>query len=72
MSMDPSLLFFGIVVGSIGLGLFVYGKKQARPPQLAVGLALMVFPYFTTGTRPLVVIAGMLLLALWWMLRIGW
>jgi hypothetical protein len=72
MSLDPTVLFFGIVIGSIGLALFVYGKKQARAPQLAVGLALMVFPCFTSEARPLVVIASLLLLALWWMLRLGW
>ena len=72
MSLDPTVLFFSIVIGSIGLALFVYGKKQARAPQLSIGLALMLFPYFTSGARPLIVIASALLLALWWMLRLGW
>jgi hypothetical protein len=72
MSLDPIVLFFSIVIGSIGLALFVYGKKQARGPQLSVGLALMLFPYFTSGVRPLILMASVLLLLLWWMLRLGW
>ena len=61
-----------MVISSIGFGLFVYGKRQARLPQLAVGLALMVFPYFTHAPRVLVAVAGMLMLALVWAVRTGW
>jgi hypothetical protein len=68
---DPTVLFLGIVISSIGLALFVYGKKQARFPQLAVGLALMVFPYFVDTWRPLVGVATALLIALWWAVRTG-
>jgi hypothetical protein len=72
MSFDPTVLFLGMVISSVGLGLFVYGKKQARLPQLVVGLALMVFPYFAGAPRVLVSTAALLLLALWWALRLGW
>jgi len=72
MSLDPMVLFFSIVIGSLGLALFVYGKRQARAPQLSIGLALLLFPYFTSGARPLIVIGSVLVLALWWMLRRGW
>ena len=61
-----------MTISSIGLGLFVNGRKQARLPQLAVGLTLMAFPVFTSAPRALVSIAGILLLALWWALRLGW
>lgn len=69
---DPSVLFLNIVIGSIGMALFVYGKKQSRFPQLGVGLALMVFPYFIWTWRPLVGITAALLAALWWAVRAGW
>jgi len=68
---DPSVLFLNVVISSVGLALFLYGKKQARIPQLAVGLALMVFPYFTDTWRPLVGITTALLVALWWAIRAG-
>ena len=69
---DPTVLFLAMVISSVGLGLFVYGKRQARLPQLAVGLALMVFPYFTHAPRVLVTVAGLLVLALVWAVRMGW
>ena len=72
MSLDPAVLFLGMIISSVGLGLFVYGKKQERVPQLAIGLALMVMPYFTSAIRPLAVVALLLLTMLWWALRAGW
>ena len=69
---DPAALFCAMSISSIGLGLFMYGKKQARLPQLSVGLALMVSPYFATTPRGLLSVAAMLLLTLWWAVRLGW
>jgi hypothetical protein len=45
----PSTLFAWTVSGAIGLGLFLYGKKQRRVPHLAAGVLLMVFPYFVSS-----------------------
>lgn len=42
----PSYLFVSIFTSSIGFVMLVYGKKQHRPPQLAGGLMLLVFPFF--------------------------
>ena len=27
---DPTVLFLGVIISSVGLALFIYGKKQAR------------------------------------------
>jgi hypothetical protein len=43
-------LLWTVVFGSIGLGFFVYGKKQGAIIPLVCGLALMVFPYFVPNT----------------------
>lgn len=43
-------LFASLLVSTVGCGLFIYGKKQRRAPQLAAGLALMGGPYFLPGT----------------------
>ena len=43
---SPGVLFGGLVFGVIGMGVFMYGKKQARMSPLAIGVALMVYPYF--------------------------
>jgi hypothetical protein len=64
---DPTSLFTSLVIGSIGLGFFQYGRKQRRAPHLAVGILLMVYPYFVPGLALTIVIAvaliGLLALA---------
>lgn len=72
MSLNPTWLFLSLIPSGIGFVLFVYGKKQERWPQLAAGLAFMVYPYFTASV-PLLVGAGLLLgMVLWMALRAGW
>ncbi|MBI1337978.1 MAG: hypothetical protein GC164_13605 [Phycisphaera sp.] len=58
--MDMSLLLWGLVFGSVGMGLFMYGKKQGAPAPLVCGLALMAIPYFITNTILLVATGGAL------------
>jgi len=43
---DPSLLFSGFLIGTIGVGLFMYGKKAGSPRCLGIGAVLCVFPSF--------------------------
>ena len=67
--MDRSSLLWGLLFGSIGLGFFLYGKKQQAFVPLFSGLALMVFPYFVSNTILLVTI-GAALTALPYFVRI--
>jgi hypothetical protein len=46
---DPLNLFVSLVLGSIGVGYFIYGKKQGKMVALLAGLVLMVFPYFVSN-----------------------
>ena len=41
-----SSLLLGLLFGSIGLGFFIYGRKQRAVVPLLCGLGLMVVPYF--------------------------
>jgi hypothetical protein len=49
--MDLSLgtVVASLVTGSLGFGLFLYGKNEARHPQLVAGLVLMSYPYMVSG-----------------------
>lgn len=47
--MDTTLLFTGLIFGSIGMGYMVYGRKQANFMALLAGVGLCVFPYFTNS-----------------------
>ncbi|MDA8442908.1 MAG: hypothetical protein M0Z55_11110 [Peptococcaceae bacterium] len=42
-------LFFNLVISSVGLAYFVYGKKTTRLIFLIVGLVLMFYSYFIPG-----------------------
>ena len=48
--MNESWLLWGLLFGSIGLGFFMYGRKQKAAVPLICGLALMFFPYFIANT----------------------
>ena len=54
--MDESLLMWGMLFGSIGIGYFIYGKREKVIVPMVCGLVLMVFPYFVEGTITLVAI----------------
>jgi hypothetical protein len=56
-----AVLLWGLLFGSIGLGYFIYGRKQRAVVPLVCGLGLMVFPYFVPNTMLLVGVGAMLI-----------
>lgn len=72
MSFDASSLLAGLLVSSIGFVLFRYGKKMSRPPQLLVGLLLLVFPYFVSSVVLMFIIAAVLCGLLWVAVKQGY
>ncbi|KKW79565.1 amino acid transport protein [Acinetobacter sp. AG1] len=54
--MNATQLFLGVIFGSIGLGYFMYGKKQKMTVPLVCGLVLMIYPHFIESTTLLSVI----------------
>jgi hypothetical protein len=66
--LSTASLLWGLLFGSIGLGFFIYGRKQKAVVPLVVGLALMIFPYFVSSTI-LVVVIGSVLIAVPYFLR---
>ncbi len=70
--MDPNGLLASMLISSIGLVTFLYGKKQGRVPQLAIGLVLLVYSYFVSSVAWMFAIAVALLALLWFLVRLGW
>ena len=60
----PSL-YLSVLVSGVGLGFFLYGKKQSRFIQLLGGLAMMAYPYFVTSLAWMGGIFVALLAAMW-------
>jgi hypothetical protein len=67
--MNTSVLLWGLLFSSIGLGFFLYGKKQRAAVPLVCGIVLMVYPYFIANVTALVVI-GVVLAAVPYFLRL--
>jgi hypothetical protein len=70
--MDSANLVVGMLVGTVGLALLIYGKKQVRVPHMLIGLLMMVFPYFMPNALLTGVIAAVLTIALVGATRMGW
>lgn len=68
IALTTSSLLWGVLFGSIGVGFFVYGKKQRAVVPLVCGLALMVFPYFISNSFLLVAV-GIALMAIPYFVR---
>ena len=67
--MDTSSLLWGLLFGSIGLGFFVYGRRQKAAVPLVCGFLLMVVPYFITNIAVLVAV-GIALVAAPYFIRL--
>ena len=61
-------LIFSVLFGSIGVGYFIYGKKQQKVNPLIAGMGLCVFPYFMSNPYKMAIV-GLILMAVPWLLR---
>jgi hypothetical protein len=66
---STSSLVIGVLLGALGLGYFVYGRKQRAVVPLVCGLVLMVIPYFVSNAVLLVAV-GAVLAAMPYLLRL--
>ena len=56
-------LVWAVLFGAVGLGYFVYGRRQRQAMPFVAGLGLMAFPYFVEGALATALI-GLLLVAM--------
>ena len=56
-------LIVGVIAGAIGVGYFIYGKRQARLTPLLAGILLCTYPYFTDSLLWLSIIGLALVVA---------
>ena len=66
---NSATLIWGVIFGSIGLGFFVYGKKQKSVVPLFSGTGLMVVPYFISNMY-ILVLSGIVLVMLPYLVKI--
>jgi ABC-type Na+ efflux pump permease subunit len=66
---STAVLIWGVIFSSIGVGFFIYGKKQKAIMPLCVGVALCVFPYFIANVY-LLVFVGLVLVVIPYFVRV--
>ena len=72
MDLSPGYLFASLFVSAIGGGLFLYGKKQERIPQLAAGVVMSIYPFFVPGVTLMIVVGVAIIVVLTMMVRAGY
>ena len=72
MDLQPGWIVASLIISSVGFILLNYGRKFARVPQIVVGLAMLIYPYFVPGVLANVLVAAGLLALLWVAVRFGW
>ena len=69
MDLDIAWLSVSLALGCVGLGLFVYGKRQSKFLHLIAGIALMVYPYFVSNLIVMIGVGAGILGLLWFTSR---
>ncbi len=60
---SPGIMLWSVLFGGIGIGYFIYGKKQKAVVPLCAGIALCIFPYFI-GNLTVLLLTGTVLVAI--------
>lgn len=61
---NPTVLFSQLLIGLVGLALFLYGRKSDDLKCVGCGLAVGIFPYFVHSILMLWGLTGLCLLGL--------
>ncbi len=65
-------IIVSFLISGLGFVFFSYGRKMQRPPQIAGGLLLMVFPYFVSSVLGMLIIAALITAAISIAAKMGW
>jgi len=66
---SEAMMMWSVLFSGIGIGFFMYGKKQRAAVPLFTGLALFIYPYFVTSVAMLIIL-GLALIALPYFVRL--
>jgi hypothetical protein len=69
---SPSFLFASLIWGSVGVGYFIYGKKQQWWPALAGGILMIAVSYFVGSALAMSLICILLMVAVYMLAKRGY
>jgi hypothetical protein len=67
-----SFLFASLVWGSIGVGYFIYGKKQQSLSAMVGGILMVAVSYFVGSALLMSLISIVVIVAVYALVRRGW
>ena len=65
---SPAVLFLGMLFSAVGVGYFIYGKRQTLIVSMLCGAALIAYPWFVSSALWIVII-GIVLMAIPFLVR---
>ncbi len=69
---SASFLFASLVWGSIGLGYFIYGKKQQSISAMAGGILMMVAAYFVGSVLAMSLVSLLIIVGVYVLIKKGY
>ncbi|MGB2740374.1 MAG: hypothetical protein WBC60_07435 [Cognaticolwellia sp.] len=66
---SEAIIIWSVLFGGIGIGYFMYGRKQKAIVPLCIGLSLFIFPYFMTSVAMLLIV-GVILVTIPYFIKI--
>ena len=60
--MDPTYIFFIVLISVVGLGYFYTGKKNGNHSFLLAGILMMIFPYIVTNEIAVAILSIVLII----------
>jgi len=69
LNFDTSFLFASLFWGSVGVGFFIYGKKQGEMIPLIAGLAMVAISYVVSSWLLMSLLCGALIFGVYYLLK---
>jgi hypothetical protein len=69
---NANFLFASLVWGSVGMGYFIYGKKQSSWAPMIGGVLMMAASYFVASALLMSLVCAALMAAVYFLLKQGY
>jgi hypothetical protein len=70
--LNTNFLFASLIWGSVGVGYFIYGKKQSSWPAMAAGVLMVAISYFAGSALVMSLVCLGLIAAVYFLLKQGY
>ena len=70
--LNTNFLFASLIWGSVGIGYFIYGKKQTSWPAMVGGVLIVATSYLASSAWLMSVICLVLMAAIYFLLKQGY